>query len=132
MVDAIGIPSSIADGNNVEDSLKYASEAVQHIRNGNGPFFLELKTYRWREHCGPNFDNHLGYRPRDEFERWKGKDPVQNFEKLLLQRNDITHTEVENMNSELMLEINLAFEYAEHSPFPGENTAYEGLYADTR
>ena len=131
MVEAIGVSSAIVDGNNVEDSFKYALEAVRYIRNSSRPFFLEMTTYRLREHCGPNFDNDIGYRTEEEFEKWKERDPIQNFEKILLQQNNITQTEIEVMNVELLLEINNAFKYAENSPFPTENTAYKGLYANT-
>lgn len=131
IVDAIGVASTITDGNNIEDSFQRAAEAVQYIRNGNGPFFLELTTYRWREHCGPNFDNSIGYRTEEEFQTWRKKDPIQNFEKILLERGTITQEEIEVMNKDLLSEINNAFEYAENSSFPTEDAAYKGLYANT-
>ena len=46
-------------------------KAIDYVRNGKGPYFLEFPTYRWREHCGPFFDNHIGYREVKEFEFWK-------------------------------------------------------------
>ena len=56
---------------------------MDNVRSGKGPYFLEFETYRWREHCGPNFDNDLGYRSNDEFLKWKGKCPIKAFETLL-------------------------------------------------
>ena len=41
--------------------------------------FLEFDTYRWREHCGPNYDNDIGYREESEFLYWKKKDPLKDF-----------------------------------------------------
>ena len=55
--------------------LKFITEtekAINYIRKTKKPFFLQLDTYRWREHCGPkNYDNHIGYRSNSEFLRWK-------------------------------------------------------------
>ena len=62
-----GIESFQGDGNNVLEVYQLMEKAIEIIRKGNGPVFLELKTYRWREHCGPYYDNHLGYRTEEEF-----------------------------------------------------------------
>ena len=130
MVAAIGIPSAMTDGNDVEKTFQSASDAVSFVRNGHGPFFLELTTYRWREHCGPHFDNHLGYRSEEEFRQWKEKDPIQNFEKAVVERGEVTYLDIENMDKELIDEVNQAFEYVEQCPFPLEETAYHNLYAN--
>ena len=60
-----------------DNSLK--KDSLDKIRSGNGPMFIEFKTYRWREHCGPNYDNNLGYRDESEFLRWKKNDPISNY-----------------------------------------------------
>ena len=51
-------------------AIGWRSEAVARARAGSGPTFLLLDTYRWREHCGPSFDNHIGYRTEAEFSEW--------------------------------------------------------------
>jgi TPP-dependent pyruvate/acetoin dehydrogenase alpha subunit len=61
-----GIESRQGDGNDVAEVYELAGEAVEKARRGGGPSFLEFKTYRWREHCGPNFDNDIGYRTEAE------------------------------------------------------------------
>ena len=58
----------------MNDVYEKVSWAVSKIRAGSGPMFIELPTYRWREHCGPGFDNDIGYRSEEEFEEWK-RDP---------------------------------------------------------
>ena len=60
--EAHGIPTVHCDGNDIEAVYASTLRASDNIRSQNGPFFLLLDTYRWREHCGPNFDNDLGYR----------------------------------------------------------------------
>lgn len=129
MVEALGISTAITDGNNIEATYALAKDAIGKIRNNGGPFFLELTTYRWREHCGPAFDNHIGYRTEEEFNEWKKKDPIFNYEKLLMERGIITEKEIEVMNNKILDVVNADFDFAENAPFPAEETAYKGLYA---
>ena len=129
MVEGLGVRTSIADGNNIEDTYRSAKNAVEYIRTHGGPFFLELTTYRWREHCGPAFDNHIGYRTEQEFEEWRSKDPIFNYEAILKERGFITEGEINQMDSEILDRVNADFEFAENAPFPNEKNAYTGLYA---
>ena len=59
---AHGMMARQCDGNDPLAVCSLMRDAAVHARSGRGPVFLELKTYRWREHCGPGFDNHIGYR----------------------------------------------------------------------
>ena len=86
MVKGIGANSEQGDGNNVEECVKVCTHAINTIRSQGSPFFLEFATYRHREHCGPNFDNEIGYRTLKEFETWKLKDPISNYQNLLLKK----------------------------------------------
>ena len=79
MVRAFGIESIHGDGNNVQQVSDYVDLARGKILSGNGPQFLEFDTYRWREHCGPNYDNDIGYRKEEEFLEWKKKDPLKDI-----------------------------------------------------
>ena len=76
VAEAHGCRVLIADGNDVEAVYQAAVEAVRHLRAGGAPVFLECMTYRWREHCGPNYDDDLGYRPSGELEAWEEKCPL--------------------------------------------------------
>ena len=60
MVRAIGIEANYGDGNNVLEVSELTKAARDKIMSGQGPQFLEFDTYRWREHCGPNYDNDIG------------------------------------------------------------------------
>ena len=125
---AMGAITDHEDGYNVLASYDVIRHAISSIRNGNGPYFLEFATYRWREHCGPNYDNDLGYRTEEEFLSWKMRDPVENF-KLCLVENHLLSTQLlhEQSNS-IDQEIKAAFEFAEHSPFPSSIEATTGQY----
>tara|TARA_B100002051_G_scaffold265227_1_gene291005 strand:- start:446 stop:1270 length:825 start_codon:yes stop_codon:yes gene_type:complete len=81
MVKAIGPRVFRCDGNDVLKVYKILKKATNETRKGNGPCFLEFFTYRWLEHCGPNFDNNIGYRSEKEFLNWKRKEPIKRLEK---------------------------------------------------
>lgn len=131
MVEAIGLPTAFADGNDPIAVYQTACGAVGHIRRGGGPFFVELATYRWREHCGPSYDNQLGYRAEEEFLSWKARDPVRRFEEALLAQGALDLPAVRRMDEEIHAEVQEAFDFAERSPFPAAGDAFEGLFAET-
>ena len=128
MVEAIGVPALLVDGNDPQAVYKAASDAIAHIRDGRGPFFLELTTYRWREHCGPNYDNDIGYRTEQEFQEWKQKDPIALFEEKLLTESMIDKVAIKHMEDEIKAEIWAAFDFAESSQFPDPEFAFQGLF----
>ena len=74
---AHGMPADLLDGNDLFGLVGRAKEAVARVRAGEGPWFLEVATYRWREHVGPGRDYHLGYRTEAEAEPWIAADPVR-------------------------------------------------------
>ena len=129
MVAGMGINVLEGDGNNAFETHRILSDAVEGIRSGQGPWFLEFSTYRWREHCGPNFDNDIGYRSQKEFELWQRKDPIYQLEQFLQERNPAMDSIINAMSVEIKMEIAEAFEYAENSPFPLPEEAYTGIYA---
>lgn len=71
-----GLQYQAGDGNDVEDVRNQALAAVARARDGGGPTLLEFPTYRWREHCGPNFDLELPYRTQQEVADWQTRCPL--------------------------------------------------------
>ena len=130
MVRGLGITSEHGDGNNVLEVYSKAERAIAGIRKGNGPYFFEFSTYRWREHCGPNFDNDLGYRAEEEFIEWKEKDPLKLLESQLMDQGIIRRNDIEEMEVNIQQEIDQAFDFAEKSPFPDPEEAFIGLYRE--
>jgi pyruvate dehydrogenase E1 component alpha subunit len=119
------------DGNDVVEVYKMTSEVLAEIRAGGGPRFLEFSTYRWREHCGPSYDNDLGYRTEAEFLEWKAKEPIGRFESWLRSRGVISATDAGEMAVAIESEVNAAFAFAEASPFPEAASAYADLYGES-
>lgn len=120
---AHGIGAEMGDGNNVEEVYAIASAAVNSIREGQGPVFLEFNTYRHREHCGPFFDNHIGYRTEEEFRHWEQLCPLKTYQ------NQLTEQELAEIKSPILTEIQEAFEFAVNSPFPSFDIDKENPYA---
>lgn len=123
------IESRKSDGNNVGAVYQTAFEAVKKIRRGGGPIFLEYETYRWREHCGPHYDNDIGYRTEEEFKSWVARCPIQRVEKELESMGQLNAEEKKKMAYQIDQEIAEAVSYALKSPFPEPSGTLEGVYA---
>lgn len=119
-----------SDGNDVEAVNAIAIEAVDQVRAGNGPQFLEFDTYRWREHCGPNFDDELNYRNEHEITAGKAGDPLLRSHSKLLQEGAVTEQDLDKLNEEISGEIERAFEFALSSPLPTYADGAGKVYAD--
>ena len=128
MVSGLGMPAYSGDGNDVAAVHAKVSELVSEIRAGGGPRFVEFSTYRWLEHCGPSYDNGIGYRSESEFLEWQAREPIVCFERMMLDNSTITAAELQLMNDNIALEVEEAFTFAEASPMPGADSAYTGLY----
>jgi pyruvate dehydrogenase E1 component alpha subunit len=115
------------DGNNFEQSFALASEAIARARDGKGPTFLVLDTYRWREHCGPNFDNTIGYRSEAEFHEWEALDPIRALRGRL--GSALSDAQEKAMIAKINAEIEEARAFARAAPLPGPEIANQYVYA---
>ncbi|MBT3295622.1 MAG: thiamine pyrophosphate-dependent dehydrogenase E1 component subunit alpha [Verrucomicrobia bacterium] len=128
MVAAMGVRTVVGDGNDALAVLAAVEDAAAHARNRKGPVFLEFATYRWREHCGPFYDNDLGYRTAGEFEAWRARDPVARLEGELVSRGDLDAAGLRSLQESVRAEVAAAFDVAEASPFPPAADAYRELF----
>lgn len=126
---SMGLKTIKGDGNDVIAVHDGCSKAIADIRAGGGPWLVEYSVYRWREHCGPNFDNDLGYRSVAEYEHWRSREPIGALRALLLKSFEGLIKFEEKMLAELRSEVESAFDFAEVSPFPLAEEAYLGEYA---
>lgn len=126
-----GIEAHPGDGNDPLAVHALMQNAVGHARSGRGPVFLELKTYRWREHCGPGFDNHIGYRTEQEYLTWKERDPVANFERRLQQAGQLDELTYAHFKRQVEAEIADAFIAAQRAPQPSAATLLDHVYAES-
>lgn len=128
MVKAMGAHTFFADGYDVLAAYQGISQAAKIARSGEGVGFVELSTYRWREHCGPNYDNDLGYRTVAEYEEWAARDSIVHFKKHLIEQFKMEEPVFLDMRTKIEQEIKEAFDFAEQSPFPGAIEAITGEY----
>lgn len=126
---AHGIAAERADGNDVELVHHLAMRAVERARAGNGPTLIEFMTYRWREHCGPFFDNDLGYRGNDEFLAWKARCPVATYELRLIDEGVATPDDLAAIAATLTAETEEAVAFAQASPWPTIETMAHHVFA---
>ena len=126
MCKSIGIESYFCEGNKIDKIHKILKDSVKKVKKNKKPIFIEFSTYRWLEHCGPNYDNDIGYRSEKEFHFWKKKDPLINLELELTKKNK---KKILNIKSLINEEINSAFKYAESSKYPDNKEAFKGIYA---
>jgi pyruvate dehydrogenase E1 component alpha subunit len=119
-----GIDAHYVPRNDVVLMLEEMTAAAEAARVGNGPVFLEVETYRWREHVGPGEDYDLGYRSRDELRPWVTDDQVARVGAMLDadQRRGIEST--------VDRRIDAAIEFAEASPFPDPADLLAHVMAD--
>lgn len=125
---ACGCRVMTADGNDALAVFNAASRAVADLRAGNHPVFLECSTYRWREHCGPNIDDDLGYRPAVEIAEWKAACPVNRLATML---NAMSESQdfMDNTEREIFEEIDAAFAAALAGSIPHQADLAGYLYA---
>ncbi|HEY1276200.1 MAG TPA: thiamine pyrophosphate-dependent dehydrogenase E1 component subunit alpha [Thermoleophilaceae bacterium] len=124
---AFGIPAETADGNDPLAVFDAASEAVRHARDGDGPSFLECRTYRFAGHSRTDPGK---YRPPGELEEWRERDPIK-----LVATAISSHTEgAERVLSEIAaaVEERIAevFDSALAAPFPAPSAARIPEYCD--
>lgn len=125
--DAYGIPWACVDGNNVIEVYEAMKIAADHVRAGNGPYFVETITYRYFGHS--KSDRNL-YRSKEEIEDWKqNRDPIIRFKKYLLKAEILGEVQVQEIEAESEQVIIKAVEFAEASPEPDPATLMEYVYA---
>ena len=104
------IPAEAVDGMDVMAVEAAARKAAAEVRAGNGPYFIECKTYRFRAHS--MFDAEL-YRTRSEVEEWKKRGPIVNFIQLLKERKILNNADIDELEKKAEEEISEAVAFAE-------------------
>lgn len=126
LAEAIGIDSAHANGYDIEDTYLKLQKAIDFVKENKKPFFIELDTYRFREHCGPNFDNNLGYRELSEYQDFLKKDPLLKLKKNL--EENISEKDILEEENTINNEIEEAFIFAKNSSWPEYSDIDSYLY----
>lgn len=126
--EAYNIPGQQVDGQDIEVVYKAAQEAVEHVRSGKGPYFLELMTYRYRGH---SMSDSNAYRPKEEEQKWAKRDPIMILRDRLIEEGEVSLDEFKKMDQEIMDQIeNEVIKFAEESPEPDVKDVEKYVLAD--
>ncbi|HET9856153.1 MAG TPA: thiamine pyrophosphate-dependent dehydrogenase E1 component subunit alpha [Methylomirabilota bacterium] len=123
-----GMPARLVDGNDVFAVHEAAREAVAHLRRGDGPFFLECTTYRWREHVGPLWDHDKGYRTKAEVDSWVARCPIRRASERLVADGACTPAAITAMERASQAEMDAAVVAARAASFPAVEDLTTGAY----
>jgi pyruvate dehydrogenase E1 component alpha subunit/2-oxoisovalerate dehydrogenase E1 component alpha subunit len=123
---AFGIPGYIVDGNDVIACYEVTKQAVEYARSGRGAVLIEAKTYRRKGHAEHDDQRYV---PEGEIEWWeKHNDPIDRFERFLLDQKIATKEKLDEITASVMREIDEDSEWAESSPMPEPEGAVYGVF----
>ncbi|MBN2499816.1 MAG: pyruvate dehydrogenase (acetyl-transferring) E1 component subunit alpha [Anaerolineales bacterium] len=121
------IPNERIEGMDVMKVREAAQEALKFVRAGNGPFLLEVMTYRFRGHSMGDPER---YREADEVHKWQEEDPIGIYNRYLVAEKIAKKSELDKIESEVEEEVAEAVQFAEDSPNPGPEALFEDIYAE--
>ncbi len=120
-----GIRSESINGMDVLDVYQAARKAVNYIRKHRKPYFLEVKTYRYRGH---SMSDPAKYRTKEEVEQYKKQDPVERVKRILLEKKYATEDDLKTIAQRVKDRVEEAVQFAEASPFPPAEELYTDVY----
>lgn len=122
------MPAEPVDAMDVEMVHEAVKRAADRARAGEGPTFLEFKTYRFRGH---SMSDPQKYRTKDEVEQWKSRDPLELCRDRILTNGIATEAELEEIDNKVKAKVEEAVKFAEESPYPKPETAFEDIYVQS-
>jgi pyruvate dehydrogenase E1 component alpha subunit len=124
---AYDMPSETVDGMNPEAVHVAIAKAAERARKGEGPTFLEIKTYRYRGH---SMSDPAKYRTKEELEAYKLKDPIEVAKNKIISKKWATEAEIENINDKIKAIVEESVKFSEESPWPDVSEVYKDIYVE--
>lgn len=125
--EAYDMPSEPVDGMSVEAIHEAVSRAAARARKGDGPTFLEFRTYRYRGH---SMSDPQKYRSKEEVEEYKHRDPIEQIRGVILSNGIATEEQLEAIDQKVKGIVAESVQFAEESEFPDASEAYTDVYAE--
>lgn len=122
---AYDMPSKWVDGMSCEAVHEAMEEAVERARKGDGPTFLEIRTYRFRGH---SMSDPAKYRTKEELEDYRAQDPIVVTRATILKKKYATEAELDVIDEKIEEVVKASVEFAENSPIPDESELYTDVY----
>jgi pyruvate dehydrogenase E1 component alpha subunit len=121
------IPNERVNGMALLEVYRAAEKALEWVRAGNGPYFLEIVTYRFRGHSMGDPER---YRQKDEVSCWQKEDPIGMYYLALTEKQIAAPAELDAINDQVAAEVQAAVEFAEASAEPAATALFEDIYAE--
>ena len=119
------MPCAPVEGMKPEVVYEEVKKAVDRARKGQGPTFLEIKTYRYKGHSMSDAQH---YRTKDEVEKYKDKDPIDHVLNILYKKKFLNEKEVEKINIDVKNKVQECVDFAENSDFPSPEDLFKDIY----
>ncbi|MCJ8208230.1 pyruvate dehydrogenase (acetyl-transferring) E1 component subunit alpha [Mucilaginibacter sp. RS28] len=120
-----GIPSSAVDGMDPVAVHTAMNEAVDRARRGDGPTFLEMRTYRYKGH---SMSDPQKYRTKEEVESYKAKDPIEITKQTIVKQGYADDKWFEEIEAKIKAQVDEAVKFSEESPWPDPSELYDDVY----
>lgn len=124
---AYDMPCAAIDGMQCETVHEAIAEAADRARKGDGPTFLEIRTYRYRGH---SMSDPAKYRTKEEVEEYKQKDPIERVKESIEKNKFADAAWFEEIETKIDAIVADSVEFAESSPYPDGSAIYEDVYAE--
>ena len=121
------MPCSPVDGMDPVAVAESVKEAVDRARKGDGPTFLEMKTYRYKGH---SMSDAQKYRSKDEVAEYQKIDPISKVLDIIKKNKWATDQEIQAIQDDVKATVKEAVDFAESSPFPSNDSLYQNVYAE--
>ena len=121
------MPCGPVDGMSPVKVAEAFDEAINRARRGDGPTFLEMKTYRYKGH---SMSDAQKYRTKDEVAEYQKIDPITKVLDMIKKNKWATDQEIQVIQDDVKATVKEAVDYAESSPFPSNDSLYENVYAE--
>jgi TPP-dependent pyruvate/acetoin dehydrogenase alpha subunit len=123
---AYGFEGIVVDGTDVLAVYREAKRAIEKAREGEGPTLVECLTLRMEGHA---VHDDAFYVPKDMFEEWAKRDPIERFRSWLRENAELSDEEEDEIGTDVKKLLNEAMRRAEESPLPDPDEVLEGVYA---
>jgi pyruvate dehydrogenase E1 component alpha subunit len=121
------MPSEVVDGMTVEAVHEAIERASEHCRKGNGPYLLDIRTYRYKGH---SMSDPQKYRTKDEVKEWQSKDPIAKVLDTIKKNKYATDKQIENIQQKVKDLVEESVQFAEDSPLPPAEELYRDVYVE--
>jgi pyruvate dehydrogenase E1 component alpha subunit len=121
------MPCGPVDGMDPVTVAEEMSKAIERARNGGGPTFLEMKTYRYRGHSMSDAQH---YRTKDELEEYKKIDPITQIKEIILEKEYASEEDIAEIDARVKERVKECEEFAENSEYPPVDQMYDMVYEE--